>query len=722
MKDEKKTNKQLIHELEELQHRVTELELQQDMSEPAQGRIDHLNRVLRAIRNVNQLIVREKDRGRLLEGACESFVSHHGYFSAWIVLLDESGRLTASAEKGTSDGFQTILKRFRNGKLTKCAEKTLLNPEVITFSNPETECMGCSLSDHYTGRGSMVVRLEHDAKVYGILAVSVPSGVIDNPEEKSLLREVAGDLSYALHSIELNEVRLRGEEERKRLLHDLEERVKELDCLYRITTSLRTRNTLAEILQDTANNLPPGWHYPEITRAKVIYGDDVYVSEPFDDTEWMQSSDIIVIGEQRGTVEVYYLEERPLLDEGPFLKEERALIDNIAHMLNETVERKLIEERFHQSQKMEAIGLLAGGIAHDFNNILQAIVGYADLAKAGLAEDDSRFDDISEIRNCADRAAELTRQLLAFGRRQVLELKDIDLNDLTKGLLRMLRRVIGEDIVLDCILGHRLGIIHADPGQMGQVILNLCVNARDAMPNGGHLTIETENVRITEEYCRTHVWAQQGHFILLTVTDTGMGMSEETCSKIFEPFFTTKDVSKGTGLGLSTVYGIVHQHDGFINVYSEVGKGTMFKIYLPLVERHAEEIDSIVLGEVTGGTETILVAEDDEAIRRLAKRVFERAGYTVLLVKDGPDALLVLNKHADCISLALLDVVMPGASGKDVYDAIRSINPDIRVLFTSGYSDNAIHTRFVLDEGLRLIRKPYDSDTLLREVRAVLDE
>ncbi len=391
------------------------------------------------------------------------------------------------------------------------------------------------------------------------------------------------------------------------------------------------------------------------------------------------------------------------------------------HMIDITVQKQL-EEQLFQSQKMEAIGLLSGGVAHDFNNILQAILGYADLAKAKLSEGSVIFENIEEIYRSANRASDLTRQLLAFSRKQVLVPKDIDLNHLVDGMLKMLGRVIGEDIKTNFIKGHRLGTVHADPGQMEQVLMNLCVNSRDAMPQGGYLTIETENVLITEEYTKTHLFARKGRYVLVTLSDNGCGMNEETRNRIFEPFFTTKDVDKGSGLGLASVFGIINQHHGYINVYSEVGIGTTFKIYLPLVERPAEDIGTRVKSRVVGGTETILVAEDNDTVRNLARQVLERAGYTVFPAEDGHEALEVLKQHASDISLALLDVVMPGLSGREVYDVIMKTNPDIRILFTSGYSQNAIHTRFVLDKGIDLIRKPYDPDTLLLEIRAVLDK
>lgn len=385
-------------------------------------------------------------------------------------------------------------------------------------------------------------------------------------------------------------------------------------------------------------------------------------------------------------------------------------------------ERIRLKERLFQSQKLETVGLLAGGIAHDFNNILQTIFGYVELVGMNFSEGDPALEDIAEIRKGARRAAALTTQLLAFSRQQSHAPRNIDINDLTTRLIKMLRRIIGEDIKLEFIPGQGISTVYVDPGQMEQILMNLCNNSRDAMPHGGHLTFETESMLISKNYTETHPEVEQGHYVLITVTDTGCGMNEETLSKAFEPFFTTKEVGKGSGLGLATVFGIIKQHNGFVNAYSEVDKGTSIKLYLPIVECPAEEVIDKIQGEVVGGTETILVAEDEEKVRVIAARILRRAGYTVLEASDGIEAIELINENSDRISLALLDVVMPEKSGKDVFMAIQETAPNIRTLFTSGYSANTIHTRFVFHEGMKLLRKPYAPDVLLRGIRTILDE
>ena len=337
------------------------------------------------------------------------------------------------------------------------------------------------------------------------------------------------------------------------------------------------------------------------------------------------------------------------------------------------------------------------------------------------SENGEPSEELKEIHDAAERAAALTRQLLAFSRRQVMHPGVLSLNDVIENLIKMLRRVIGEHIHLEWMPGNRLGAIHADVGMLEQVLVNLCVNARDAMSGGGVLTIETQNVRIDSSYCSDHVWAQPGRFVLLSVTDTGRGMDKDTLEHVFEPFFTTKEEGKGTGLGLATVYGIIRQHGGMVNAYSEPGKGTTFKVYLPVCEQEAKTIGPMIEGVARGGTETLLLAEDDTMVTNLAKTILGRAGYTVLIAHDGEEAVALFQQHADEIDLLVFDVVMPRMGGHTALRRIRELRPDVPALFTSGYSENAIHTNFVLHEGLRLLQKPYAPADLLRAVREALD-
>jgi len=388
----------------------------------------------------------------------------------------------------------------------------------------------------------------------------------------------------------------------------------------------------------------------------------------------------------------------------------------------DVTDRQALEEQLRQAQKMEAVGRLAGGVAHDFNNILQGILGTAELALADTSEKDKRHADLMEIRRGAQRAAELTGQLLAFSRRQMLQSHEVDINGIVEDTVRLLHRVLPESIAINMVLSKPLFPVSADRTQMQQVILNLCLNARDAMPRGGTLTIETGVIDITEAYCQTNVSARPGRYVRVCVSDNGMGMDEKTLSHVFEPFFTTKEVGRGTGLGLATAYGIVKQHNGMITAYSEPGNGTVIKVYLPAVERQSP----VSLGKssevVPGGTETILIAEDQQTSKDLARKVLERNGYRVIAASDGKQALRLFSENAKSVDLVFLDLVMPGMSGHEAFMKMREVKPNLRAVFTTGYSVNAVESNVADCTGLTVIAKPYTSSDVLRVIRKALDE
>lgn len=383
---------------------------------------------------------------------------------------------------------------------------------------------------------------------------------------------------------------------------------------------------------------------------------------------------------------------------------------------------KTLEEQLRVSQRLEALGQLAGGVAHDFNNLLTAMMGTLDLMARKLPSNDPLLQDLESLRQAAQRAATLTRQLLAFARRQIIELRPLDLNAHVEGSLQMFRRLLPETVRLDFIPGRQLGTIMADPGQLDQILVNLLVNAGDAMPNGGTVTIETENVLVNGEYVRQHPWAKEGRYVLLSVSDTGIGMDDATRERIFEPFFTTKGPGKGTGLGLSTVYGLVKQHDGMIHVYSELGKGTTFKIYFPLVERRAVEVGPKVEGPVVGGKERILLVEDEETVRQVLAESLSGLGYQVFTAADGEEALQLLEETQFAVDLVVSDVVMPRMGGWELYQKVQEKAPHVCFLFSTGYSENAVHVNFKKKEGVFLITKPYGLDSLARKVREILDQ
>ena len=400
-------------------------------------------------------------------------------------------------------------------------------------------------------------------------------------------------------------------------------------------------------------------------------------------------------------------------------------LDGVPHVLlltTDITERRQLEEQLRQAAKMEVVGQLAGGVAHDFNNILTAILGYADLLAAELPAADRLLEDVDEIRKAAHRAAALTRQLLTFSRKQVIEPRVVGLNALVDNMDKMLRPILGENVELRTAPAADLLAVRADPNQLEQVILNLAINARDAMPVGGKLTIETANVELDEHYAARHVTVVPGRYVMLAVSDTGIGMDEATQARIFEPFFTTKDPGRGTGLGLATVYGIVKQSGGSIWVYSELGKGATFKIYLPAVDAPAEDLSTPAAAtHGLAGTETVLVVEDDEQLRHVARRALAARGYTVLEADRGATALAIARRHPGPIHALLTDVTIPDMDGRALAATLRAERREMRLLYMSGYADRAIVHHGVLDVDVAYLPKPFTTEAIARKVREVLD-
>jgi PAS domain S-box-containing protein len=385
-------------------------------------------------------------------------------------------------------------------------------------------------------------------------------------------------------------------------------------------------------------------------------------------------------------------------------------------------ERRLLENQLQQARRMEAVGRLAGGVAHDFNNLLTIIKGYVELALKRCAEQPELRGNIQRIEDAAERAVTLVRQLLAFSRKQVLKPKVLDLNSIVLNMDKLVRRLMSERIEMKTQIDKNIGAVKADPGQIEQVILNLIVNARDAMPNGGKLLIETGNIELDSTFGHDQASIKPGPYVMLSVTDTGIGMSAETLAHIFEPFYTTKESGRGTGLGLSTVYGIVKQSGGHVSVYSELGKGTTFKVYLPRVD---DPVQAPATVEAPGsasaeGAETILLVEDEPAVRELARMVLSERGFSVIEAQSPEDAVRLAGKHGVEIHLLLTDVVMPGMSGHDLAKQLTARHPNLRVLYMSGYTHNMIAENGTLEEGLSFLQKPFTPQVLTQKVREVL--
>jgi PAS domain S-box-containing protein len=385
-------------------------------------------------------------------------------------------------------------------------------------------------------------------------------------------------------------------------------------------------------------------------------------------------------------------------------------------------EREKLQQQVIQAQKMESVGRLAGGVAHDFNNILSVIIGFTELALGKIDKRDQLHDYLGEVLSAAQRSTTITRQLLAFARRQTIAPKVLDLNNSIEGMLKMLRRLIGEDINLISQPGASIGLVKIDPSQVDQLLANLCINARDAIGGVGRVIIETGHVYLDEDYCATHTGFVPGDYTTLTVTDSGSGMDQETMQHLFEPFFTTKAEGKGTGLGLATVFGIVKQNSGFINVYSELGKGATFRIYLP---KHAETVDLVEIKEPrpadARGNETILVVEDAQAILKLADRMLSQLGYNVMTAKNPVEAIALAKQYDGVIHLLLTDVIMPDMNGQELGDLLLHEYPNIHILFMSGYTASVISDRGILKEGVNFISKPFSKQDLSQKIRQILD-
>jgi len=970
-----------------------------------EARVVHLNSVLRGIRDVNQLIVRERDPQTLIQRACRVLVESRGFNSCCIVICDND-QVKLVADAGMELKLHALRRMLAVDEIPDCVRRVIRETDLVVRRNPSTTCTDCPVNADYSDdRDAVAVRLESGDSVLGAMLVSLASGMTEDREEIALLREVAGDVAFALKSIEIEAERARAVEEVRasaarwsatfdaitdmvcvlsrdhvfvaineagcaalgrpreeiigrrcfELVHgtkapiaacpcasvaqtrepattfydqddrsyeliawpilgperrlealvhvvkDITDRkraeerlglfrklidqssdtievldpetgrfleVNERGCLdlgysreeYRALTvfdvdpkvDAPTFRAAAEKIRESGSMMWDGVHrrkdgstFPVEVNIRHVQLDRPYLVAAVRDVTERRDAEkairrsrdmqeviasvlrlslegssleellpevlrkvlsmpslslerkgalflvegepgVLVMKAEEGLagklkercarvsfgvclcgraassgqlVYVSDLDDRhentyggmaphghycvPISYKGQVLgvlnayvavghaysRQEADFLTDVANTLAGIVvrnrteeERARVEEQLNLSQRLEAVGRLAGGVAHDFNNLLSVIISYAGFAVDALRESDPIHADIVEIQNAGQRAAALTRQLLAFSRKQVLEPEVLSLNKVVSGIESMLCRVLGEDIDIEVRLADNIGSAMADPGQIEQVIMNLAINARDAMPRGGKLTIDTANVELDADYADQHVAVKPGRFVMLSVTDTGSGMDAETRAHIFEPFFTTKEKGKGTGLGLSTVYGIVKQSGGNIWVYSEPGRGTIFKVYLPRVDAPAVDVRRRPTTAMATGSETVLIVEDEDAVRRLAERILRSAGYQVLAAASGGDALVLCEKLGDAIDLLLTDVVMPQMSGRELAERLSKSSPGLKVLYMSGYTDNAIVHHGVLDPGTRFIGKPFAAAELTRKVREVLDE
>jgi PAS domain S-box-containing protein len=704
-----------------VQERTAQLSKEILERKSAEERERHLNIILRSIRNVNQLITIERDRERLIQGACKNLVSTQGLRHAWISLMDGPDSNVIVGESGLGDHFIKLRELFEQGHLPLCAQKALSQSGIVVTEDISI-CVECPIESFCREGVAFSLRLEHGGKVYGILTASVSPVYAKEKEDQELFEEIGGDISFALYNIEQEEKHV--EDERK--IFEQEERFRAIfesaseGILITETQTIRIKYvnpTMCQML---------GYTKHELEHMTIK---DIHPPEVMDQ----------VISEFK----TYERENKPIFhQDAPCLKKDgtiiytdivttpRIIIDGRPHSATFFLDitqrkkaeddKKKMEAQLIESQKLEAVGRLTGGIAHDFNNILTTIIGNAHIILTEAPKGDPIREGLEEIKAAGNRATLLTHQLLAFSRKQILQPKIINLNETVNNMDKMLRRIIGEDIELMTILAPDLGQVEADPGQIEQVMMNLVVNARDAMLKGGKITIETANMDFNEEYARDHISVTPGPYVMLSVSDTGIGMTREIQEQLFEPFFTTKE--KGTGLGLSTAYGIVKQSNGNIWVYSEPGKGATFKVYLPRVKKSMGKEIKDKKPKFLTGSETILVVEDDEEVRNVTVKILKRFGYIILIAADGREAIRISGDHEGPIHLMLTDVVMPDMSGGDLVEKLRASRPEMKTLYMSGYTDNAIIHHGILDRRKAFIQKPFTPDFLGLKVREILDK
>jgi len=828
-------NRELVARVEAwLRIRRTETTLRE-----TESRERHLNAVLRAIRNVNRLITKERDLDRLIWGACRNLTETLGYKNAWIALIGENGDLDRTASSGFFESFDPMLEKLRQKDRPYSVREALNQSCLIVSDDPVLECGECPDSPAQSEYVGFTTRLEYDDRIHGILSVAVPSCYAGDGAEQDLFVELAADIAFALHQIELQnqrritEQKLARNEELFRAM--FEHGPSGIAIVSRDGRLVMTNAALREILgfssEELENKDITEYMHPEhvateealfreiITgkrrsgrlekRTTTKTGEEIWVSAHLagigfnsSDTDLLliqveditqrrrvegehkrlaaaieQAAESIIVTDREGTIEYVnpafeqitgYAREKVIGENPRVLKsgqqgdefyrelwetitsgsvwsgrmvnrrndgshytedctispvrDETGIVSHFVAVKHDVTHTLFLEQQTHHTQKLEAMGRLAGGVAHDLNNMLSPILGYAELLMDDIPHGDARRESIEEVHQAGLRARDLVFQLLAFGRKQALEVKPISLNEVVSGFSSLLRRTLREDINIETILTASNETIEADLGRLEQVIMNLAVNAQDAMPRGGKLTIETTDVVIDGDDPVESRTLSSGPHVCLSISDTGCGFDAITRARIFEPFFTTKEKDKGTGLGLATVYGIVKQHGGDIRVDSVPGEGTTFEIYLPFVEQESVNISRLktARGKPESGMGTVLVAEDDRQVRKLICSILKSLGYRVITARTPEDCILEVEQCEDTIDLLLTDVVMPEINGKELYERIRKIQPQLKVLFMSGYTHNVIAEHGVLKEGIQFIQKPFTRQTLAEKIRALL--
>ena len=687
-----------------------------------QKRLPSRNRLYLILSKINEAIVRIHDREKLFKEACRIVVEDGDFQMSWIGIVDQSTLLVKPVahccgdyEGSYIDGLVVSVDEAVPEGQGPTGNAIRKGEHVICNDIENTLCMAPwrDKALRYGYRSSAAFPLRMGADVIGAMIIYSSDPSFFNDDEIELLDTLAANISFAIEAIEAAIKAKQAEEER----HVVQQR-----------------------FEDLANNLPVGiyrntpgekGHFIEANPALVKMVEAGSKEELFSHNV----SDFYVDGKRRMEISDKILksgfidnEEIELVS----LKGNRiwASITSVARrddkgdiyfdgVVENITEHKKLEQQLLHSQKMEAVGQLAGGIAHDFNNALTAILGFGKLLLMKRSEDELTKNYVQHIIDAGESAASLVQGILTFSRKQTIVPKPIDITDLVKNIKKIILRLIGEDIELNTVFSDSRMIVKADPTQIEQILMNLATNARDAMPDGGTITMSVEPVELDDEFIKAHGYGKPGPYAVISFADTGMGIDEETQKRIFEPFFTTKEVGNGTGLGLSMVYGIIKQHEGFINVYSEPGKGTNFKIYLPLIAPMAGGKETKESFMPPRGTETVLLVEDDERVRKITLSALEDFGYHVIVAFDGEDAISKFKENKDRIQLCISDMVMPKLGGREAYEAMRKIRPDLRVIFMSGYAPD--RAKGIIDEGLDFVSKPVSPTDFLRKVREVLD-
>jgi two-component system, cell cycle sensor histidine kinase and response regulator CckA len=685
-------------------------------------RIRHLNRVHAVLSDIDRAIVREPDVDGLLHAACQVAVDTGGFAMAWIGLIEgEKRTVVRKAQAGADEGTQQIIDGLIASEPAGCdvTQRALDTGQPAVCDDIEHDPEAASCRDLWLQRGYRTMAafpILHNGRPVGAFNLYAGSPGEFDVEERRLLEKLAGDIGFAIGLHEREGARRRAEEQRRAA----EDRFRQLaESIQQVFWMTDARGALLYV--SPAFETIFGRSCESVTATPGVWMDAVHP----DDRERVEQA--AYTRSRRGEYDEVYRIVRPdgavrwIRDRAFHMYDDAGELYRLVGTAADITEQRQLEEQLQQAQKMEIVGRLAGGVAHDFNNLLTVINGMADLVLAQLADDDPTRRDVTQIRLAGDRAAALTGRLLAVSRRQILKPEIVDISGIVAGLQDMIQRLVGEDVTLVLELAPDLASVKADPGQLEQVVLNLVVNALDAMPDGGVLTLETRTVHLDAVYAAEHPGTRPGPHAMLAVRDTGVGMDESIRRRIFEPFFTTKPYGKGTGLGLSMVYGIVKQSGGSIWFQSEPGHGSRFTIYLPYVTGSPAPRPAQPPAATARGQETVLVVEDELPLRELAARVLTTAGYTVLQAANGAEALALLERHSEPVHLVFTDVVMPGMNGRELAARLAMLRPATRVLYTSGYTEDAILRHGVLDDPARFLSKPYTPSVLRRRIREAMD-